>query len=254
MVPKQKGSSELPPEGRKRRRGYAPIGTCLLLFLYYTSSVTVSGLRSHLADVDVDVDSGLCADTGIEANDCIKIYLGTIFFLNSFLSQYVGIAWDTSSPAALSILVLLMPPNIQIWFANNNEVLKTGCFIEMLHGYLWSVSLSFQMNEEVDLFIILLNSAEEVDTADSFCFEPVDLNRFFGDDGRIYGYKDLKWLGIKDRYLDPLLKVLAVDDGKEGAKGITDLNPCLRKILGESMIETKDEFLQTFSTDKYYIG
>ncbi|XP_058074114.1 probable histone acetyltransferase type B catalytic subunit [Magnolia sinica] len=138
MVPKQKGSIDLPTEGRKRRRGFAAI------------------------------------DVGIEANECIKIYL--------------------------------------------------------------------------------VNSVDEVDTADSFCFEPVDLNRFFGEDGRIYGYKDLKidiWLnGISfHAYAD-----ISFQSTFNGSKGTTDLDPALKKIFGESLVEKKEEFLQTFTTDRHYIS
>lgn len=38
----------------------------------------------------------------------------------------------------------------------------------------------------------LVSSKEEVDTADSFCVESVDFERFFEEDGKIYGYQGLK--------------------------------------------------------------
>lgn len=37
---------------------------------------------------------------------------------------------------------------------------------------------------------------EEMDAAGSFSIDPVDLNHFFGEDGKIYGYKDLKVIPI----------------------------------------------------------
>lgn len=33
---------------------------------------------------------------------------------------------------------------------------------------------------------------DEVGASDSFCIDPVDLNSFFGEDGKIYGYQQLK--------------------------------------------------------------
>lgn len=33
---------------------------------------------------------------------------------------------------------------------------------------------------------------DEVGKTSSYCIDPVDLNHFFGEDGKIYGYKDLK--------------------------------------------------------------
>lgn len=41
-----------------------------------------------------------------------------------------------------------------------------------------------------------MSSQEEVGAQDAFCIDPVDLNQFFGEDGKIYGYKDLKVCNI----------------------------------------------------------
>ena len=38
----------------------------------------------------------------------------------------------------------------------------------------------------------LVSSKEEVDAPESFCVESVDFERFFEEDGKIYGYKGLK--------------------------------------------------------------
>lgn len=37
-----------------------------------------------------------------------------------------------------------------------------------------------------------VSSKDEFDAPESFIIDPVDLNGFFGDDGKIYGYEDLK--------------------------------------------------------------
>lgn len=47
------------------------------------------------------------------------------------------------------------------------------------------------------LFLICLSactvsSKEEVDSQNSFQIEPVDLNQFFEDEGKIFGYQELK--------------------------------------------------------------
>lgn len=38
----------------------------------------------------------------------------------------------------------------------------------------------------------LVSSKEEVDASDSFCIGSVDFERFFEEDGKIYGYQGLK--------------------------------------------------------------
>jgi hypothetical protein len=38
----------------------------------------------------------------------------------------------------------------------------------------------------------IVSSKEEVGSADSLCIDPVDLNSFFDEDGKIYGYQGLQ--------------------------------------------------------------
>lgn len=38
----------------------------------------------------------------------------------------------------------------------------------------------------------VVSKVKEVDSQSSFCMKPVDLNHFFGEDGKIYGYQGLK--------------------------------------------------------------
>lgn len=42
----------------------------------------------------------------------------------------------------------------------------------------------------------IVSSKEEVGSPDSFCIDPVDLNSFFDEDGKIYGYQGLKVIKI----------------------------------------------------------
>ncbi|KAF8393487.1 hypothetical protein HHK36_021731 [Tetracentron sinense] len=108
-----------------------------------------------------------------------------------------------------------------------------------------------EANECIKIFLV--GGKEEVDAADSFCLDPVDLNRFFGDDGKIYGYKDLKitiWLSSISFHAYADIAFLNTSDG---GKGITDLKSALQRIFGESLLEKKDDFLQTFSTESQYI-
>ncbi|XP_077217413.1 histone acetyltransferase of the GNAT family 2 isoform X2 [Tasmannia lanceolata] len=113
------------------------------------------------------------------------------------------------------------------------------------------VDVGIEANECIKVFLV--SNPEEVDAVDSFCIDPIDLNHFFGEDGKIYGYKDLKvniWLSSKSfhGYAD-----ITFQSTFNGAKGITDLNCVLQDIFGESLIEKKEEFIQTFSTECDYI-
>ncbi|KAG5590500.1 hypothetical protein H5410_041014 [Solanum commersonii] len=47
-----------------------------------------------------------------------------------------------------------------------------------------------EANDCITIYIV--SSAEDVDSPNSFCLEPIDLNQFFEDDGRIFGYQGLK--------------------------------------------------------------
>ncbi|KAI3862672.1 hypothetical protein MKX03_009784 [Papaver bracteatum] len=80
------------------------------------------------------------------------------------------------------------------------------------------------------------------------------LTRFFGEDGKVYGYKDLKiniWLSSISfhAYAD-----ITFESTSDGGKGITDLKSALQSIFGESLLESKDDFLQTFSKETQYIS
>ncbi|KAF7143106.1 hypothetical protein RHSIM_Rhsim05G0031400 [Rhododendron simsii] len=101
--------------------------------------------------------------------------------------------------------------------------------------------------------IYLVSSKEEVDAPDSYCIQPVDLNIFFEEDGKIYGYQGLKitvWLSSMSfhAYAD-----ITFESTSDGGKGITDLKTALQNIFAENLVEKKDDFLITFSTESDYV-
>ncbi|KAL0910186.1 hypothetical protein M5K25_021137 [Dendrobium thyrsiflorum] len=100
--------------------------------------------------------------------------------------------------------------------------------------------------------IFLVSSKDEVGAKDGFCIDPMDLNQFFGEDGKIYGYKDLMiniWLSSVSFYAYADISYASAVDG---GKGITDLKLALQDIFGEALLE-KIDFLQTFSTESHCI-
>lgn len=100
--------------------------------------------------------------------------------------------------------------------------------------------------------IFFVSTQDEVDTKDGFCIDPMDLNQFFGEDGKIYGYKDLKiniWLSSVSFYA---YADIAYASTVDGGKGITDLKLALENIFGEALLE-KIDFLRTFSTESHCV-
>ncbi|KAL8093977.1 histone acetyltransferase type B catalytic subunit [Apium graveolens] len=98
--------------------------------------------------------------------------------------------------------------------------------------------------------IYLVSSKEEVDAPDSFCIESVDFERFFEEDGKIYGYQGLKvtiWVSTISfhAYAD-----ISFESKSDGGKGITDLKASLQNIFAETLLDDKDNFLKTFSTER----
>lgn len=96
-------------------------------------------------------------------------------------------------------------------------------------------------------------SKEEVDSPNSFPLEPVDLNHFFENDGRIFGYEGLKvtiWVSLISfhTYAD-----ISFESSCDRGRGITDLRSALQNIFAETLVDEKDAFLQTFSTESHYV-
>ncbi|KAK1313155.1 putative histone acetyltransferase type B catalytic subunit [Acorus calamus] len=114
------------------------------------------------------------------------------------------------------------------------------------------IDAGIEANECIKVFLV--SSAEEVGAENSLCVNPVDLNQFFDEEGKIYGFKDLKikiWLSSISflAYAD-----ITFESTSDGGKGITDLKPKLQNIFGESLLDNREEFLQSFTTERDYVG
>ncbi|KAF5743026.1 putative histone acetyltransferase type B catalytic subunit [Tripterygium wilfordii] len=102
--------------------------------------------------------------------------------------------------------------------------------------------------------IYLVSNEEEVGALDGICLEPIDLNGFFDEDGKIYGYQGLKitiWVsGVSFcSYAD-----ITFQSTSDGGKGITDLKSALQEIFAETLVENKDDFLKSFSAESHYMS
>ncbi|KAK3133150.1 hypothetical protein QOZ80_6AG0533000 [Eleusine coracana subsp. coracana] len=112
------------------------------------------------------------------------------------------------------------------------------------------IDAGVEANECMKVFLV--RSPDEVGSVDSNSIEPFDLNHFFGEDGKIYGYKNLKinvWISVLSfhGYAE-----ISFDETSAGGKGITDLKPILQNIFGENLVD-KEVFLQSFSKECQYI-
>ncbi|XP_042051111.1 histone acetyltransferase type B catalytic subunit-like [Salvia splendens] len=113
------------------------------------------------------------------------------------------------------------------------------------------IDTGIEANECIKIYLV--SSKDEVDSQNSFRIEPVDLNHFFEDEGKIYGYQGLKitvWLSSVSfhAYAD-----ISFESTSDGGKGITDLKTSLQDIFAENLVDVKDDFLQTFSTEQHYV-
>ncbi|KAE8705879.1 histone acetyltransferase type B catalytic subunit-like isoform X2 [Hibiscus syriacus] len=102
--------------------------------------------------------------------------------------------------------------------------------------------------------IYLVSKKEEVGTSDGFCIDPVDLNCFFEEDEKIYGYQGLKitvWVSSISFHAHADISFQCTSGG---GKGITDLKSALEKFFGDTLLENKDDFLQTFSTENNFVS
>ncbi|KAJ3683367.1 hypothetical protein LUZ60_013594 [Juncus effusus] len=113
-----------------------------------------------------------------------------------------------------------------------------------------SFDIGVEPNECIKVFAV--RNEIEVGSTNCLPIEPVDLNHFFGEDEKIFGYRGLKiniWLSLASfhAYAD-----ISFERKSDGGKGITDLTLPLKSIFGESLLE-KEEFIQTFSKDRDYI-
>ncbi|KAL4589556.1 hypothetical protein LXL04_002464 [Taraxacum kok-saghyz] len=113
------------------------------------------------------------------------------------------------------------------------------------------VDEGFQPNDCIKIYMV--SRQEEVGSPESFPVEPVDLSPFFEEDGKIYGYQGLKitiWISSISfqAYAD-----ISFESTSDAGKGVTDLKTSLQNIFADNLVETKDDFLKTFSTESNYI-
>ncbi|KAH1263234.1 Histone acetyltransferase type B catalytic subunit [Glycine soja] len=101
--------------------------------------------------------------------------------------------------------------------------------------------------------IYLVSSKEEFDAPESFVIHPVDLNSFFDDDGKIYGYEGLKitiWISSISFYA---YADITFQSSSDRGKGVTDLKSALQTIFAETLVDSKDEFLQKYLADNDFV-
>ncbi|KAK7300759.1 hypothetical protein RJT34_11609 [Clitoria ternatea] len=101
--------------------------------------------------------------------------------------------------------------------------------------------------------IYLVSSKEEFDAPESFVIDPVDLNSFFDDDGKIYGYEGLKitiWVSSISFYA---YADITFQSSSDQGKGVTDLKSALQTIFAETLVDSKDEFLKKSLVDNDFV-
>ncbi|GAU42443.1 hypothetical protein TSUD_247850, partial [Trifolium subterraneum] len=101
--------------------------------------------------------------------------------------------------------------------------------------------------------IFLVSSKEEFDAPERFLINPVDLNSYFDDDGKIYGYEGLKITIWVSRISFYAYADIAFESSSDRGKGITDLKVALQAIFAETLVDSKDEFLQKYLVDNDFV-
>ncbi|CAO2824160.1 unnamed protein product [Amaranthus hypochondriacus] len=114
-----------------------------------------------------------------------------------------------------------------------------------------AIDSGVEANECIQIFLVA--SKDEAEAGAGHLIDPIDVNHFFGEDGKIYGYQSLKiivWVSSLSfhAYAD-----ITYESSSDRGKGITNLKPALQNMFAENLVEKKDDFLQTFSTEKDYI-
>lgn len=114
------------------------------------------------------------------------------------------------------------------------------------------IDAGVEANDCIQIFLVA--NKDEAEAGAGCRIDPIDLNHFFDEDGKIFGYQGLKitvWVSSMSfhAYAD-----ITYESSSDRGKGITDLKSALQDIFAENLVEKKDDFLQTFSTEKNYIG
>lgn len=119
--------------------------------------------------------------------------------------------------------------------------------------------VSFSADVGVDpnscIVIRLVSSAKEMQEGLGTVpeFSPDFAERFFGEEGKIYGYKDLKivvWLHAFSFHAHvEICHSEIIQDLKGGKKQVTNLQKIFKEIFGEGLIEERDIFLRRLTSN-----
>lgn len=113
------------------------------------------------------------------------------------------------------------------------------------------IDVGVEANDCIQIFLV--GSKDEAEAETGFQIDPIDLNHFFDKDGKIYGYQGLKiTVWVSSLSFHAYTKIIYESSSDRG-KGITDLKAALQDMFAENIVEKKDDFLQTFSTEKHYV-
>ncbi|CAN4076893.1 unnamed protein product [Withania somnifera] len=98
--------------------------------------------------------------------------------------------------------------------------------------------------------IYIASGREDVDSPNSYCLEPIDLNHFLKTMEEYLGIRITIWVNLISfhAYAD-----ISFESSSDGGRGITNLKSALQNIFAESLLDEKDAFLQTFSTESHYV-
>ncbi|KAL2945462.1 Histone acetyltransferase type B catalytic subunit [Bienertia sinuspersici] len=115
-----------------------------------------------------------------------------------------------------------------------------------------AIDSGIEANECIKIFLVA--NKDEAEAGAGYQIDPIDLNHFFDDDGKIYGYQGLKIIVWVSSISFHAYADISYESSSDRGKGITDLKVALQDIFAENLVEKKDDFLQTFSTEKHCIG
>ncbi|XP_021763348.1 histone acetyltransferase type B catalytic subunit-like [Chenopodium quinoa] len=114
------------------------------------------------------------------------------------------------------------------------------------------IDTGVEANECIQIYMV--GSKDEAEAGTGYQIDPLDLNHFFDDDGKIYGYQGLKitiWVSSVSFHV---YTDITFESSSDRGKGITDLKAALQDMFAENIVEKKDDFFQTFTTEKHYIS
>ncbi|GLJ29645.1 hypothetical protein SUGI_0584510 [Cryptomeria japonica] len=114
-------------------------------------------------------------------------------------------------------------------------------------------------NECVSVYLV--SSLEEMQDAkkledQGLSFNPEYMEQFVGEDGKIYGYKGLKidvWLNSLSFHAYADIQYENKIEDSKSEKRTTDLKDLMKKIFGQGLMEDRDAFIQSLSSNSHHI-